>query len=129
MRRIRTRAARRGEQARRARALRAQQLHVHVGAARPARAAARTARGLVAATSSDSGTGGAGRRPDEQLEPRSYREIRSARYPSGLPDRSDATVLEAFEGRWLLIEHSPEGVEVAGMADDYDDARAWLAAG
>jgi hypothetical protein len=57
---------------------------------------------------------------------RRYREIRSARYPHGLPDRSDETVLEAFDGLWLLIDHSPEGVELVGMADDYEAARAWL---
>jgi hypothetical protein len=60
---------------------------------------------------------------------RRYREIRSARYPVGLPDRSDETVLEAFDGMWLLIDHSPAGVVLVGMADDYDVARAWLEAG
>ena len=60
---------------------------------------------------------------------RRYREIRSARYPLGLPDRSDETVLEAFDGMWLLIDHSPAGTELVGLADDYDAARAWLAAG
>jgi hypothetical protein len=65
----------------------------------------------------------------EQTPPlagRCYREIRSARFPQGLPDRSDETVLEEFEGGWLLIDHSPGGVEVVGLADDYDEARAWL---
>jgi hypothetical protein len=60
------------------------------------------------------------------LPARRYREIRSARYPLGLPDRSDETVLEAFDGMWLLIDHSPGAVELAGLADDYEVARAWL---
>ena len=59
---------------------------------------------------------------------RRYREIRSARFPHGLPDRSDMTVIEAFADAWLLIEHSPAGPEVVGVADDYDAARAWLIA-
>jgi len=57
---------------------------------------------------------------------RSYREIRSARFPQGLPDRSDSTVLEAFDAGWLLIEHSPGTAELVGMAEDYEEARAWL---
>jgi hypothetical protein len=57
---------------------------------------------------------------------RRYREIRSARFPGGLPDRSDLTVIEAFDDAWLLIQHSPEGAELAGVADDYAAARAWL---
>ena len=57
---------------------------------------------------------------------RRYREIRSARFPHGLPDRSDLTVLEAFADAWLLLEHSPEGPELVGIAEDYDAARAWL---
>ena len=57
---------------------------------------------------------------------RHYREIRSARFPDGFPDRSDLTVLEAFADAWLLIEHFPGGDELIGMADDYDAARAWL---
>jgi hypothetical protein len=57
---------------------------------------------------------------------RCYREIRSARYPQGLPDRCDETVLEAFADEWLLIDHSPSGAEVVGLAPDYDAARAWL---
>ncbi len=57
-----------------------------------------------------------------------YREIRSARFPNGLPDRSDMTVLDAFEDAWLLIEHSPTGAELVGIAEDYDAARAWLVA-
>jgi len=57
---------------------------------------------------------------------RRYREIRSARFPGGLPDRSDLTVIEAFDDAWLLIEHSPEGAQLMGVADDYAAARAWL---
>ena len=57
---------------------------------------------------------------------RSYREIRSARFPSGFPDRCDSTVIDAFEDAWLLIDHSPSGAELVGVADDYDAARAWL---
>ena len=55
-----------------------------------------------------------------------YREIRSARFPLGLPDRSDATVIEEFDGAWLLIEHSPGRSQLVGIAEDYDAARAWL---
>jgi hypothetical protein len=57
---------------------------------------------------------------------RCYREIRSARFPLGLPDRTDLTVIEAFADAWLLIEHSPTGTELAGVAEDYDAARVWL---
>jgi hypothetical protein len=57
---------------------------------------------------------------------RRYREIRSARFPQGFPDRCDQTVLEAFADAWLLIDHSPSGTELVGLADDYDAARAWL---
>ncbi len=57
---------------------------------------------------------------------RSYREIRSARFPHGLPDRTDLTVLEAFDDAWLLIEHSPSGIELTGVAEDYCAARKWL---
>jgi hypothetical protein len=57
---------------------------------------------------------------------RRYREIRSARFPGGLPDRSDATVIEAFGDAWLLIQHAPDGAELVGVAEDYDAARAWL---
>ena len=67
-----------------------------------------------------------GQRRDPSRDGRRYREIRSARYPRGLPDRSDDTVLEAFDGMWLLIEHSPDSVELVGLADDYEVARAWL---
>jgi hypothetical protein len=55
-----------------------------------------------------------------------YREIRSARFPLGLPDRSDSTVIEEFDGAWLLIEHSPGRSQLVGIAEDYDAARAWL---
>jgi hypothetical protein len=58
---------------------------------------------------------------------RCYREIRSARFPLGLPDRSDLTVIDAFADAWLLIEHRPSGTQLAGVAEDYDAARAWLA--
>jgi hypothetical protein len=57
---------------------------------------------------------------------RYYREIRSARFPLGFPDRSDETVMDAFDGSWLLLEHSASGTELAGLAQDYDAARAWL---
>lgn len=68
--------------------------------------------------------------PDRRpLPERRYREIRSARFPQGLPDRSDLTVIEAFSDAWLLIEHSPGGAELAGVAEDYDAARAWLTHG
>jgi hypothetical protein len=60
------------------------------------------------------------------LDLRRYREIRSARFPGGLPDRSDATVIEAFGDAWLLIQHTPGGAELVGVAGDYDTARAWL---
>jgi hypothetical protein len=58
---------------------------------------------------------------------RCYREIRSARFPQGLPDRTDLTVIEAFDDAWLLIEHSSSGAALVGLAEDYDAARAWLA--
>jgi hypothetical protein len=57
---------------------------------------------------------------------RRYREIRSARFPLGFPDRSDLTVIDAFEDAWLLLEHSPSGTELVGLAEDYEAARAWL---
>jgi len=63
------------------------------------------------------------------LPPRRYREIHSARFPEGLPDRSDDTVLEAFDDAWLLVEHSPDGAALVGLAEDYDAARAWLDGG
>jgi len=56
------------------------------------------------------------------------REIRSARFPHGLPDRSDLTVFEAFDDAWLLLEHDAGGYTIVGVARDYDDARAWLTA-
>ena len=68
-------------------------------------------------------------RPDDGrpvVTPRSYREIRSALFPAGLPDRTDSTVIEAFTGAWLLLEHSPSGCRLAGVADDYEAAREWL---
>ena len=80
----------------------------------------------MAGATAAGGVGGPAQRRDAQLEARHYREIRSARYPLGLPDRSDATVLDAFDGMWLLLDHSPRGVELVGLADDYDVARAWL---
>ena len=55
-----------------------------------------------------------------------YREIRSARFPMGLPDRCDETVLEAFADAWLLIEHSFSGARLTGLAPDYESARRWL---
>ena len=57
---------------------------------------------------------------------RSYREIRSARFPTGLPDRCDLTIVEAFDDAWLLIDHSPSGAQLVGIAPDYDAARVWL---
>jgi hypothetical protein len=36
------------------------------------------------------------------------------------------TVIEAFADAWLLLEHSPGGSQLVGMAEDYDAARAWL---
>ncbi|MGY1683363.1 hypothetical protein [Geodermatophilus sp. SYSU D01176] len=57
---------------------------------------------------------------------RGYREIRSARFPAGFPDRTDMTVVDAFADAWLLIEHEPEGAHLVGIAEDYDSARAWL---
>ena len=37
------------------------------------------------------------------------REIRSARYPHGLPDRCDDTVVEALDDAWLLLERTGSG--------------------
>ena len=56
------------------------------------------------------------------------REIRSARFPQGLPDRCDLTVLEAFDDAWLLLEHIADAYRIVGVARDYADARAWLTA-
>ena len=56
------------------------------------------------------------------------REIRSARYPHGLPDRCDDTVVEAFDDAWLLLERTGSGYRVLGVAQDYEAARAWLVA-
>jgi len=66
------------------------------------------------------------RLPPVSGDGRSYREIRSAKFPHGLPDRTDLTVIEAFEDAWLLIEHSASGIELAGVAEDYHAAREWL---
>jgi hypothetical protein len=54
------------------------------------------------------------------------REIRSARFPHGLPDRCDLTVLEAFDGAWLLLEREGGTYRRVGVARSYDEARAWL---
>ena len=54
------------------------------------------------------------------------REIRSARFPHGLPDRCDLTVVEAFDDAWLLLEQEADGYRLVGVARDYGDARAWL---
>jgi hypothetical protein len=64
--------------------------------------------------------------PRQPAVPRRYREIRSARFPEGLPDRCDTTVIEAFADTWLLVDHGPGGAELVGMAEDYEAARAWL---
>src|SRR4051794_1670498 len=56
------------------------------------------------------------------------REIRSARFPQGLPDRCDDTVVETFDDAWLLLERTETGYRVLGVAEDYDSARAWLIA-
>jgi len=56
------------------------------------------------------------------------REIRSARFPQGLPDRCDLTVFEAFDDAWLLLEATTGGYCIVGVARDYADARAWLTA-
>ncbi len=60
--------------------------------------------------------------------PRSEREIRSARFPQGLPDRCDDTVLAAFDDAWLLLERTATGYRVLGVAEDYESARVWLSA-
>jgi hypothetical protein len=57
---------------------------------------------------------------------RCYREIRSARFPEGFPDRCDMTIIDAFDDAWLLIDHSPAGAELVGLAEDYEAAREWL---
>lgn len=54
------------------------------------------------------------------------REIRSARFPYGLPDRCDDTVWEAHTDAWLLLLWGDDGYEIVGMAPDYDAARVWL---
>src|SRR3954451_23564022 len=55
------------------------------------------------------------------------REIRSGLFPLGLPDRSDETVLEAFSNAWLLLLRASGEVQLVGMAQNYESARAWLA--
>jgi hypothetical protein len=62
------------------------------------------------------------------IPPVSRREIRSARFPQGLPDRCDDTVVEAFDDAWLLLEQTSTGYRVLGIAEDYESARAWLVA-
>ena len=61
--------------------------------------------------------------------PSERREIRSARFPQGLPDRCDLTVIEAFDDGWLLLERTGSGYIVIGVAEDYDHAHRWLVAG
>ncbi len=65
-------------------------------------------------------------RPPPAAPPASRREIRSARFPQGLPDRCDDTVIEAFDDAWLLLEQTQTGYQVLGVAEDYETARAWL---
>ena len=60
--------------------------------------------------------------------PVSRREIRSARFPQGLSDRCDDTVVEAFDDAWLLLERTDTGYRMLGVAADYESARAWLTA-
>ena len=57
---------------------------------------------------------------------RPRREIRSASFPHGLPDRCDLTVIEAFDDAWLLLEQTDSGYRIIGVAPGYDSARAWL---
>jgi hypothetical protein len=66
--------------------------------------------------------------PMSVTPPLHQREIRSARFPQGLPDRCDDTVLEAFDDAWLLLERTGTGYRVLGVAEDYRAARAWLTA-
>jgi hypothetical protein len=56
------------------------------------------------------------------------REIRSARFPHGLSDRCDDTVVEAFDDAWLLLERTDTGYTLLGVAADFESARAWLTA-
>jgi hypothetical protein len=56
------------------------------------------------------------------------REIRSARFPQGLPDRCDDTIIEAFDDAWLLLEQTDSGYRILGVAEDYETARTWLIA-
>ena len=60
--------------------------------------------------------------------PGARREIRSAGFPHGLPDRCDLTVFEAFDDAWLLLEQTDSGYRVLGVAPDYEAARSWLVA-
>ena len=62
------------------------------------------------------------------MTPRARREIRSARFSHGLPDRCDLTVIEAFDDAWLLLEQRDDGYRILGVAEDYAAARAWLTA-
>jgi hypothetical protein len=64
-----------------------------------------------------------------ETPPPFQREIRSARFPDGLPDRCDDTVVAAFDDAWLLLERTGSGYRVLGVAEDYESARAWLIAG
>ena len=57
------------------------------------------------------------------------REIRSARFPYGLPDRCDDTVWEAHTDGWLLLVYGDDGYHLVGVAADYESARNWLAEG
>ena len=58
--------------------------------------------------------------------PPHQREIRSARFPHGLPDRCDTTVWEAFTDGWLLLVREADSYRIVGIAEDYEAARAWL---
>ncbi len=60
------------------------------------------------------------------MTPQHRREIRSARFPHGLPDRCDLTVVEAFDDAWLLLEQREDGHRILGVAEDYAAARSWL---
>jgi|tagenome__1003787_1003787.scaffolds.fasta_scaffold19892904_2 hypothetical protein len=60
------------------------------------------------------------------IPPPHRREIRSARFPHGLPDRCDSTVVEAFDDSWLLLERTDDGYRELGVAEDYLSARRWL---
>jgi hypothetical protein len=64
-----------------------------------------------------------------RVPPDDRREIRSARFPHGLPDRCDDTVIEAFDDAWLLLVQTATGYQIIGVAEDYPTARAWLIEG